>query len=165
MAAESASPTIRSLFRTFNRELRIGVSICSIGITRMRKTMEESILIFDLSTLSLSTFSSSCLQSSISRPYTSRRQDALPQYVRNMLRDPSKSVQECSFQRLNNLTTLLRNQRIHGELLARYNPVYGKSEQERIRATANRVGLEVPNVYEDVEAAAQTEGIDVKYRS
>jgi hypothetical protein len=33
------------------------------------------------------------------------------------------------------------------ELLARYNPTYGSSEAERIRATANMVGWDVPVEY------------------
>lgn len=93
-----------------------------------------------------------------------RRQDVLPTYVRRMLRDESDEAKASSLQRLNNITLLIRNTRVHGELLARYNPVYGKSEQERIRATANRVGLEVPNLYEDAEKQVE-EGIDEKYRS
>lgn len=81
-----------------------------------------------------------------------------------MLRDQSVESKASSLQRLNNITLLIQNTRVHGELLARYNPVYGKSEQERIRATANRVGLEVPDLYEDAEKQVE-EGIDEKYRS
>jgi hypothetical protein len=62
---------------------------------------------------------------------------------------------------------LITNTRIHGELLARYNPVYGKSEAERIRATANRVGWDVPKEYQDAAKKLEAEqgGIDDKYRS
>lgn len=98
------------------------------------------------------------------RPIAVRRQDALPTYVRRMLRDESAESKASSLQRLNNITLLIRNTRVHGELLARYNPVYGKSEQERIRATANRVGLEVPDLYQDADIQVE-EGIDEKYRS
>lgn len=35
------------------------------------------------------------------------------------------------------------------ELLARYNPIHHKTEQERIRLTARRVGLDLPKDYED----------------
>ncbi|KAK8849394.1 hypothetical protein IAR55_004726 [Kwoniella newhampshirensis] len=41
----------------------------------------------------------------------------------------------------------LRASRIHGELLKRYNPIHGMSEEERIVATANRVGLNTPIEY------------------
>lgn len=98
------------------------------------------------------------------QPVAIRCQDTLPLYVKRMLRDRSKDAKSSSFQRLNNIILLIRNTRVHKELLARYNPIYGKSEQERIRATANRVGLEVPDLYEDAEKQVE-EGIDEKYRS
>ncbi|KAE8234848.1 hypothetical protein CF326_g94 [Tilletia indica] len=42
----------------------------------------------------------------------------------------------------------MRSKRIHGDLLIRYNPTHGMSEQERVRATARRVGLDVPVEYD-----------------
>lgn len=53
-------------------------------------------------------------------------------------------------------------------MLARYNPVYGKSEAERIKATANRVGWDVPVEYQDSlkkEMEEKDGGIDKKYRT
>ncbi|EJT47070.1 hypothetical protein A1Q1_04190 [Trichosporon asahii var. asahii CBS 2479] len=41
----------------------------------------------------------------------------------------------------------LRSARIHAELLQRYNPTLGMSEEERIHATARRVGLDTPIEY------------------
>ncbi|WVR08345.1 hypothetical protein IAU60_005398 [Kwoniella sp. DSM 27419] len=38
----------------------------------------------------------------------------------------------------------LRANRIHADLLKRYNPIHGMSEEERIKATARRVGLDTP---------------------
>ncbi|OCF33391.1 hypothetical protein I317_07000 [Kwoniella heveanensis CBS 569] len=38
----------------------------------------------------------------------------------------------------------MRATRIHAELLQRYNPIHGMSEEERIKATARRVGLDTP---------------------
>ncbi|WWD20018.1 hypothetical protein CI109_104491 [Kwoniella shandongensis] len=43
----------------------------------------------------------------------------------------------------------LRSSRIHAELLKRYNPIHGMSEEERIVATANRVGLNTPIEYKE----------------
>lgn len=40
---------------------------------------------------------------------------------------------------------LLRSKRIHTSLMEMYNPLYGMTEQERIRATARTVGLDVPH--------------------
>ncbi|RSH93627.1 hypothetical protein EHS25_006273 [Saitozyma podzolica] len=38
----------------------------------------------------------------------------------------------------------LRASRIHGELLKRYNPLHDMTEEERVHATARRVGLDTP---------------------
>ncbi|GMK54920.1 hypothetical protein CspeluHIS016_0115060 [Cutaneotrichosporon spelunceum] len=43
----------------------------------------------------------------------------------------------------------LRANRIYGELLKRYNPTHGMSQEERVKATARRVGLDSPVAYED----------------
>lgn len=42
------------------------------------------------------------------------------------------------------------------ELLARYSPLHDLTEQERVKATARRVGLDVPQLY-DPEAEAEKE--------
>jgi ATP synthase assembly factor FMC1, mitochondrial len=39
----------------------------------------------------------------------------------------------------------LKAQRIYGELLDRYNPGMNMDEEERVRLTARRVGMEMPN--------------------
>lgn len=45
---------------------------------------------------------------------------------------------------LADLELLLRSMRRYTALMSAYNPLYGMSEEERIRATARTVGLEVP---------------------
>lgn len=45
---------------------------------------------------------------------------------------------------LANLEVFLRSKRVYTSLMEQYNPLYGMSEQERIRATARTVGLDVP---------------------
>lgn len=45
---------------------------------------------------------------------------------------------------LENAATFLRSDRIYKELLERYSPLKNLTEEERIRATARRVGLDVP---------------------
>lgn len=45
---------------------------------------------------------------------------------------------------LADLELLLRSKRIHSELMQRYNPNIGQTRAEEIRATARRVGLDVP---------------------
>ncbi|SHO76449.1 Uncharacterized protein MSYG_0787 [Malassezia sympodialis ATCC 42132] len=48
---------------------------------------------------------------------------------------------------LADMELLLRSKRIHTSLMEMYNPLYGMSEQERIRATARTVGLDVPQAH------------------
>ncbi|KAJ5929034.1 hypothetical protein N7454_006882 [Penicillium verhagenii] len=54
-------------------------------------------------------------------------------------------------QEAEQLAKYLRAQRTYIELLERYNPGAGMDEQERVRLTARRVGLNVPELY-DAEA-------------
>ncbi|KAI0028201.1 hypothetical protein K488DRAFT_59200, partial [Vararia minispora EC-137] len=49
---------------------------------------------------------------------------------------------------LANLITFMRSQRMHKELLERYNPLVDLTAEERIEATARRVGLNMPLVPE-----------------
>ncbi|WFD02529.1 hypothetical protein MOBT1_001213 [Malassezia obtusa] len=44
-----------------------------------------------------------------------------------------------------NLELFLRSKRVHNALMEQYNPLYGMSEQDRIKATARTVGLDVPS--------------------
>ncbi|KAI9466741.1 hypothetical protein BJY52DRAFT_1110584, partial [Lactarius psammicola] len=43
-----------------------------------------------------------------------------------------------------NVVTFLRSQRMHKTLLDRYNPLFDLTAEERIEATAHRVGLNMP---------------------
>lgn len=47
-------------------------------------------------------------------------------------------------QQLQNLSTFLRSQREYTELLERYNPGLTMKQDDKVRRTANRVGLSVP---------------------
>ncbi|SPC64046.1 related to FMC1 - mitochondrial matrix protein, required for assembly of F1F0 ATP synthase [Ustilago sp. UG-2017b] len=57
---------------------------------------------------------------------------------------PQKSSAEFRQQNLENLHVFLQSKALHAELLQRYNPTTGMTEEERIRLTARRVGLDVP---------------------
>ena len=46
---------------------------------------------------------------------------------------------------LADLELFLRSKRVHSELQERYNPTIGMTRAEKVRATARRVGLDVPN--------------------
>ena len=47
---------------------------------------------------------------------------------------------------LADLELLLRSRRVHAELIKSYNPLAGLAAAERVRATARRVGLDVPEM-------------------
>ena len=47
-------------------------------------------------------------------------------------------------QELEQFTIYLRAQRMYGTLLARYNPGMGMDEEERVRLSARRVGMDLP---------------------
>lgn len=110
-----------------------------------------------------------CLPQSLNvRSNAVRRTEPLPRYIQAIVRQESSTSPETLAKRLDNLEHLVTHTRVHGELLARYNPVYGKSEAERIRATANRVGWDIPIEYQDQAkklADGDRQGIDEKYRS
>ncbi|KAK0557912.1 hypothetical protein OC846_000207 [Tilletia horrida] len=75
-------------------------------------------------------------------------------FVRQALRkgsDPAAQGEQdrrTSIRDLADVELFMRSKRIHGELLLRYNPTHGMSEQERVKATARRVGLDVPLEYD-----------------
>lgn len=62
---------------------------------------------------------------------------------------PQKTSAELRQQNLENLHVFLQNKALHAELLQRYNPTVGMSEEERIKLTARRVGLDVPLTHTD----------------
>ncbi|OAL25403.1 hypothetical protein AYO20_10513 [Fonsecaea nubica] len=51
-------------------------------------------------------------------------------------------------QELEQFVMYLRAQRMYGTLLHRYNPGMGMDEEERVRLTARRVGMEMPVEFE-----------------
>ncbi|EXJ72905.1 uncharacterized protein A1O5_04053 [Cladophialophora psammophila CBS 110553] len=60
----------------------------------------------------------------------------------------NKSEQLARLQELEQFVMYLRAQRMYGTLLQRYNPGMGMDEEERVRLTARRVGMEMPIEYE-----------------
>ncbi|ORY35058.1 hypothetical protein BCR39DRAFT_556558 [Naematelia encephala] len=69
--------------------------------------------------------------------------------VQSHLRDLIASSQSSSIdQTIIETRDFLRASRIHAELLKRYNPTFDMTEEERVRASARRVGLDTPVEYE-----------------
>ncbi|WWC65544.1 uncharacterized protein I303_108162 [Kwoniella dejecticola CBS 10117] len=82
-----------------------------------------------------------------SRSSRSTRSPVVSQHVRTLV--ASTSDKEILSRTLLETRDFLRSTRIHAELLKRYNPIHGMSEEERIKATANRVGLNTPIEYKN----------------
>lgn len=54
-------------------------------------------------------------------------------------------TESLAHEALADLELFLRSKRVHSELQQRYNPTIGMTRDEKVRATARRVGLDVPN--------------------
>ncbi|KAN0124537.1 hypothetical protein V8E52_002186, partial [Russula decolorans] len=55
----------------------------------------------------------------------------------------------CFDHKTQNVITFLRSQRMYKTLLDRYNPLVDLTAEERIEATAHRVGLNMPVTSQD----------------
>ncbi|CAO1635751.1 unnamed protein product [Sympodiomycopsis kandeliae] len=67
------------------------------------------------------------------------------QHVKSTFRNTSSI--DAQIKEMRDLETYLRSNRVHKQLLLRYNPMHDQTEKERVRATARRVGLDVPKEY------------------
>lgn len=64
---------------------------------------------------------------------------------RNMFEKQHSQDEHKSFRRdVGDALTFMKSHRVHKELLERYNPLHDLTSQERIKATARRVGLDMP---------------------
>jgi ATP synthase assembly factor FMC1, mitochondrial len=72
---------------------------------------------------------------------TSRSERPLHNHLRELMRTQnSAAMAQC--------VAYLRAQRTYAELLERYNPGLGMDEEDRIRLTARRVGMDMPVEYD-----------------
>lgn len=55
-----------------------------------------------------------------------------------------KEATKMNLMHMKNITTFLRSQRVYTELIERYNPGLTMDQEDKVRRTANRVGLLVP---------------------
>jgi hypothetical protein len=76
--------------------------------------------------------------------------------IRKHVSSPSSSPEQqhseaqtlARLQELEQFVTYLRAQRMYGTLLHRYNPGMGMDEEERVRLSARRVGMDLPVEYD-----------------
>ncbi|EIW72322.1 hypothetical protein M231_03826 [Tremella mesenterica] len=72
------------------------------------------------------------------------RNPVVQQHLRELIQEQRPDMVE---KMLSETRDFLRASRIHAELLKRYNPLHDMTEEEKIRATARRVGLNTPKEY------------------
>ncbi|KAK0541545.1 hypothetical protein OC835_000013 [Tilletia horrida] len=154
----SSSP--RTLYRAILRELRKSAPPLEAGEAFSLRSAASSTsngadLIASAQSQLAARPASSSAQALAARPARPQflRSPVLP-FVRQTLSqlpsDAHSSAQEgrTPLRDLADVALFMRSKRIHGELLLRYNPTHGMTEQERVRATARRVGLDVPQEYD-----------------
>ncbi|KAL9712650.1 hypothetical protein Ac2012v2_003887 [Leucoagaricus gongylophorus] len=73
-----------------------------------------------------------------------QRNQEIATCFRSWLGQAQRAANIEALQDADNALQFLRSQREHQVLVQRYNPLTSLTEQERIRKTANRVGLDVP---------------------
>ncbi|KAK4458135.1 putative ras [Cladorrhinum samala] len=61
----------------------------------------------------------------------------------------TSSKLESNAPKLNQYLAYLKSQRQYVELIERYNPGMGMDEEERVRLTARRVGMNLPKEFQD----------------
>jgi len=58
---------------------------------------------------------------------------------------PEKTESPYVLNHISTVISFLKSKREHGDLLLRYNPGLSMEQEDRVRKTARRVGLEIPN--------------------
>ncbi|KZT72643.1 hypothetical protein DAEQUDRAFT_594163 [Daedalea quercina L-15889] len=81
-------------------------------------------------------------RASISAPAT--RSKTIVKNFRTIIESGGQSNTEHFDHDLANAVTFMKSQRMYKILLERYNPLHDMSAEEKVKATARRVGLDVP---------------------
>ncbi|KAM0299714.1 hypothetical protein HYE67_006002 [Fusarium culmorum] len=83
------------------------------------------------------------------RPVLASPRSALHSRLRNSFTSGSKDATspDARAHAATQAIAYLRSQRIYATLLERYNPGMGMDEEERVRLTARRVGMDLPVEY------------------
>lgn len=80
------------------------------------------------------------LQSSIAN----QENEAAPEPDLSFVENIVKRGEEREKHHLSNIVAFIRNQRTYQELLERYNPGISMKQKDKVRKTARRVGLDIP---------------------
>ncbi|KAM0789332.1 hypothetical protein ACM66B_000166 [Microbotryomycetes sp. NB124-2] len=79
-----------------------------------------------------------------------KRSPSIPRHLRLMF-DGAKTLEPSSAQfnaferQVDDMVVFLKAHRLHKELVERYNPTHGMTDDERARRSANMVGLQFPD--------------------
>ncbi|EFY91303.1 Ras guanyl-nucleotide exchange factor RasGEF, putative [Metarhizium acridum CQMa 102] len=68
-------------------------------------------------------------------------------HLHNLLRTSFTDSSATSHAEAEQLVAYLRSQRLYVTLIERYNPGMDMDEEERVRLTARRVGMDMPELY------------------
>jgi len=85
------------------------------------------------------------------QPILSSPRSYFQQKLRDSFLQPQGSKPTISLSQAEQYVQYLRAQRKYIMLVERYNPGMGMTEEERVRLTARRVGLDVPIEYEKTQ--------------
>ena len=113
----TTAPQIRSLYRRLLRELPARVPSSTTPPTR------------------------SIAASRLSNP------SVLQQRIRSFVSDAEEGQTKSQIQQGEQFVEYLQAQRMYATLIERYNPGMGMSEEERVRLTARRVGMDLPKEF------------------
>ncbi|ETI27807.1 hypothetical protein G647_00256 [Cladophialophora carrionii CBS 160.54] len=124
MSTTKATPTLRSLYRRLLRELP--------PTPQPRHTLPRT-----------------PIHASIRKHVVSSWGQQQQQQQQHHSEAQAQAQAQARLQELEQFVTYLRAQRMYGTLLQRYNPGMGMDEEERVRLTARRVGMDLPIEYGD----------------
>ncbi|KAM0331700.1 hypothetical protein ACHAQA_003379 [Verticillium albo-atrum] len=81
------------------------------------------------------------------RPILAPNRSSVHARIRNSFAAPAASHSSAAYE-ARQFLDYLRAQRTYATLLERYNPGMGMDEEERVRLTARRVGMDLPKEFE-----------------
>ncbi|KAG7111400.1 ATP synthase assembly factor FMC1 like protein [Verticillium longisporum] len=80
------------------------------------------------------------------RPILARNRSPIHSRIRSSFAEPAAAHPNAAAEAVQFLD-YLRAQRVYATLLERYNPGMGMDEEERVRLTARRVGMDLPKEF------------------
>ena len=130
MSTVHIAPRVRSLYRRLLRELPTRSPAALLAPSPLQRQIRQH-----LDTPPATASSNTSVPSDTAPPSTSAIASALGPNLEKLERELASVDQYIQY---------LRAQRVHTTLLERYNPGMNMSEEDRLRLTARRVGMDLP---------------------